>query len=76
MDEVVDFLLNHSSRVLALKDPGIDIEHTQTRILLLELNADGLQQVGLAHTRRAEDKQGVVCLHLGVIGNGLTDAHS
>ena len=76
IDEVVDFLLDNSGRVLALKNPGRHIKHPHARILLLELDADSLQKVGLAHTRRAKDEQGIVGLDFRVLSNGLSNAHS
>ena len=75
INEVVDFLLLYGSRVLALEHARRYIQHPHARVILLELDTYSLQQVSLANAGLSKDEQGVVGLHLGVLGNRLTDAH-
>lgn len=69
MEEVVDLTLMVGSCKLALKESGGNIQHTRLRIAFLYTNTHSLNEVSLAHTYRAEYKQGVKGLVTGVICN-------
>ena len=56
---------------LALKQAGGDIEHSCLRIFLLDTDADGLNEMGLAYAGRAKHKEGVEGLALRIHGYGL-----
>lgn len=71
--EVVDLALVVGGGVLALEESGGHVQYTCLRIVLLDADADGLYQMGLAHTGRTEYHQGVESLVAGVVGDGARD---
>ena len=75
IDKLVDLVIPHRRCILVLKNPRRYIKHTAARIYLLRAYAYRLNQVRLAHARRAEHKQRVKRLATRIIGNSLTYAH-
>ena len=73
LDELVDFAAQCGRRELVLKQTRCNIKYACARVALLDAYADGLDEVGFAHTAGAEDEERVESLELGVVGNGLAD---
>ena len=71
--EVVDLTLVVGGGVLALEKSGRYIKYARLRVMLLYADADGLDKVGFADTRGAEDKERVKCLVGGIVCNRLGD---
>ena len=72
-DEVVDLVLADGIGVLHLEQVGRHIEDALAGVQLFQSRADGIDEVGLAATRRAIDKKRVESHLLGVLGDGQSD---
>ena len=73
VDKLVDLAAMRRYGKLALEQSGAHIEDACQRIVLADLDADGLDEVGLAHAARSVDEEGVEGLALGIVGYRLAD---
>ena len=73
IDEVVHRVLPHSIRILHLKQASGHIEHAVLGIHLLTTHANGIDEMGLTTTRRAEDEEGIESGLARMLGYGEAD---